>query len=91
MNECSEKCKSCVYSVNLYMPTTERVACQYIIIEKKERNCECGEKCTKYKEGKRKNCHKCVIGSNYIHRITLLYGIQIRISFRYSGYPKRDS
>ena len=55
MNECSEKCKSCIYSVKLYMPTTEILACQYIIIEKKERNCECGEKCTKYKEGKRKN------------------------------------
>ena len=55
MNECSEKCKSCVYSVKLYMTTKEILTCQYKIIKKKERNCECGEKCTKYKEGKRKN------------------------------------
>ena len=49
MAQCEEKCKNCYYSSKIQWIDGEYIICQYILIEHRERLCEGGENCNKFK------------------------------------------
>lgn len=49
MAQCEEKCKNCYYSSKIQWIDGEYIICQYILIEHRERLCEAGENCNKFK------------------------------------------
>ena len=49
MAQYEEKCKNCYYSSKIQWIDGEYIICQYILIEHRERLCEAGENCNKFK------------------------------------------
>lgn len=49
MTLCNEKCEQCYYSSKMKWIDGEFIMCQYILIEHKERLCEGGKNCNKFK------------------------------------------
>ena len=49
MGHSNEKCKQCYYSSVIKWMDGEYIICQYILIEHRERLCEAGENCNKFK------------------------------------------
>ena len=46
---CEERCKNCYYSSKIQWIDGEYTLCQYILIEHRERLCEAGKNCNKFK------------------------------------------
>ena len=49
MAHSNEKCKQCYYSSVIKWMDGKHTICQYILIEHRERLCEAGENCNKFK------------------------------------------
>ena len=49
MEHSNEKCKQCYYSSVIKWMDGKHTICQYILIEHRERLCEAGENCNKFK------------------------------------------
>ena len=46
---CDERCKNCYYGSKMQWIDREYALCQYILIERRERLCEAGKNCNKFK------------------------------------------
>lgn len=46
---CDERCKECYYGSKMQWIDGEYTLCQYILIEHRERLCEAGKNCNKFK------------------------------------------
>ena len=53
---CDERCKDCYYSSKMQWIDGEYTLCQYILIEHRERLCEAGRNCNKFKPKDKEQC-----------------------------------